>query len=950
VNTARDARRAEQAGRLVDRDELPPPNELTAEDAGALAWAVKDLCYAAWSSDPQRAVKAADALRRLGEAGHVGPAAAVQSEIGALIAWTDGIAKLIHGEMDAASASFDAAAAAFSTLGQARHAAQTQVPKIMALAMLGRNEEAARCAQAAERALLEHGDLHAASKVSLNLGNLLLRSDRYADAARQFAEAAAMFARSGDHEHSVMVDLGLADALTALGNFDEALRMYARARARSVTHGFPVLQTLAEESVALLELVRGRYRDALAGLEAACRRYAKLQMPQHLAIAERQLANAYLELRLLPEALAGFDTALARFRALEMQVDQAWTLAQRGRALALAGQRMAAAGSLVEAVRLFIAQGNTLGVAAVTLARAELALAADQTDQALELAGAAVDGFGRAGQVDRQLRAQVIVAQAMLRRGDVQAARKHFDTTLDAARAHQLLPVQLRCLTGRAMAAGAAGDPAAARADLQAAVELFEDQHRTLPGDEVRSAFQNDHLLPFRELLRLELQAHEAGHAAAAAVLAQLDRFRARTLADRLGAAAADAEDGDEAQRAATRELRARLAWLYRRAQRVQDMAPPSAALTAELRAAEHELLERARRTRLAGAAAAPASDGAEFDVAALKEALAPSDVLVEYGVLDDELFACVVSHDGVHVQRRLAAWSAVRDAVWSARFQLEAFRHGSARIQRHLGELTLRAQAHLQRLHACVWEPLTAWVAGRRRVLVVPLGALGSIPFAALHDGTCCVAERQELALAPSARFALRALARRPAAIRSVLAIGDSARLPHAGREAQAVAALLPRGTAFVGDEATVANLRAHCAGADVVHLACHAQFHADSPLFSALHLRDEVLSAESIESLRLPGAVVVLSGCETALHGQEGGDEMFGLTRAFLLAGAARVVASLWPVDDAVTAEWMGDFYAALRRGDAPAAALRAAQLGARRRHEHPFYWASFAIVGGW
>jgi CHAT domain-containing protein len=263
---------------------------------------------------------------------------------------------------------------------------------------------------------------------------------------------------------------------------------------------------------------------------------------------------------------------------------------------------------------------------------------------------------------------------------------------------------------------------------------------------------------------------------------------------------------------------------------------------------------------------------------------------------------------------------------------------------------LTQRVQSHLQHLHTLVWQPLAARLAGQQRVLIVPHGPLGSIPFAALHDGARCVGEQHELAFAPSARVALRALAARPATAQEVLALGDSTRLAHAGQEAQAVAALLPRGAAFVGEEATVANLRRHCASADVIHLACHAQFRADNPLFSALHLRDGVLSAEAIEALRLPSAVVVLSGCETALHGQESGDEMFGLTRAFLLAGAARVIASLWPVDDAVTAGWMKDFYTGLRRGQGPAAALRLAQLAARRQREHPFYWASFTLVGGW
>jgi CHAT domain-containing protein len=75
-----------------------------------------------------------------------------------------------------------------------------------------------------------------------------------------------------------------------------------------------------------------------------------------------------------------------------------------------------------------------------------------------------------------------------------------------------------------------------------------------------------------------------------------------------------------------------------------------------------------------------------------------------------------------------------------------------------------------------------------------------------------------------------------------------------------------------------------------------------------------------------------------------------MVGLVRAFLIAGASRVLASLWPVDDAVTAGFMSHFYRALRHGAAPAAALREAQQAVRREHAHPLYWAAFTLYGGW
>ncbi|HEX6362459.1 MAG TPA: CHAT domain-containing protein, partial [Albitalea sp.] len=171
-----------------------------------------------------------------------------------------------------------------------------------------------------------------------------------------------------------------------------------------------------------------------------------------------------------------------------------------------------------------------------------------------------------------------------------------------------------------------------------------------------------------------------------------------------------------------------------------------------------------------------------------------------------------------------------------------------------------------------------------------------------------------------------------------------------HAAHEARFVAGLFPEGLAFTAEAATIETLQAHAGRAEVVHLACHAHFRSDNPMFSALELADGALTVERAEALALQPGLVVLSACETGLAELGSGDEMVGLVRAFLVGGAARVLASLWTVDDAVTARFMAAFYGALRRGDAPAAALRSAQLEVMREHRHPFYWAAFTLHGGW
>lgn len=932
----------------------PPLDPLDDASALAMAWQLKDRCYASWSSDPPASVEAAQALDRLRRQLTTDTGSDTLCEVDALVAWTAGIARAVRGDMAAAVGCFDEAAARFAQLDQPLRAAQTQVPKIMALTMLGQHDAAGRCADDTQSMLLEHGDVHTASKVALNQGSTLLRSGHHAQAVPYFEKASAWFSSLEDREHCAMADLGLGDAYAALGQPLAAARIYERALRQAQSHGFRVLQAIAEESLALLDLARGRFREALAGLEQAHRRYAELDMPQHLAIMEMHLAETYLDLRLLPEALSGLAAAIARFDSLSMQVDRAWALLYQGRAWALAGQLAAATASFELGATLFEQQANARGSAAMALARAELALLRGDAQEAHRLSRLAARDFDAAGLEARRLRADVVTAQALLVLQDPVTARRLFDAALEAARGHDLLPLQMHCLAGRAMAARATGDLDAARADLEAAAALFDDMGRTLPDDEVRSAYQSDHLLVFRELLRMALDdcARAMDHPTSVAVLVQLERFRARVLADRLAGSAASGDAADHPSRTAATDgdgPEARLAWLHRRARRLQDDLGAAATLAQQIRLTERELIERSRRARVSSSAQAPSAD-LPFDIRALHKRLRPGDALVEYGVLDDELFAIVVGSGGVAIRRHLASWQRVLQVVRWTRFQLQSPRYGAAATQRHAKSLLHRAEQRLGELYGLIWAPLEAALRGKGRVLVVPHAQLGAIPFAALGNGYECLVDRHEIAIAPSARIALRGLGRAPRRVHSVLALGESSRLPHAAQEATAVASMLPDGLACVGDKATAQALIRHGQRVDVIHLACHAQFRADNPMFSSVHLHDGPLSAQAIESLRLRSAIVVLSACETALHAEHGGDEIFGITRAFLVAGAERVVASLCTVDDAATAQMMRAFYAALKDGRTPGAALRAAQRSARAQAEHPYYWAAFTLIGGW
>jgi CHAT domain-containing protein len=126
--------------------------------------------------------------------------------------------------------------------------------------------------------------------------------------------------------------------------------------------------------------------------------------------------------------------------------------------------------------------------------------------------------------------------------------------------------------------------------------------------------------------------------------------------------------------------------------------------------------------------------------------------------------------------------------------------------------------------------------------------------------------------------------------------------------------------------------------------------------PLRSCLVLHDGALTAQEILKLRLGADLLVLSACQTARQQVGRGDELMGLVRVLLYAGATSLVVSLWSVDDCSTGELMQHFYDMLYAGEPAqhvnrAKVLRQAMLDIRRQPgwEHPYYWAPFILTGG-
>jgi CHAT domain-containing protein len=244
-------------------------------------------------------------------------------------------------------------------------------------------------------------------------------------------------------------------------------------------------------------------------------------------------------------------------------------------------------------------------------------------------------------------------------------------------------------------------------------------------------------------------------------------------------------------------------------------------------------------------------------------------------------------------------------------------------------------------------------------KLIVVPHGVLHDLPFAALTpNGKSYLHDRYTITYLPSVSILPYVKSRTKPGSNKILVLANNQedgvpQLNYAYDEAIWIASLF--GThPLLGAEATPSALREKINEADIIHLIAHFDFDPKNPLSNRVLVghdkeHEEPLDIGYIASLDLRHtSLVVLSACQTHLGKRSRGDDVIGLSRAFIYAGSPSVIASLWSVDDDATEKLMIAFYTHLKEGLGKAESLRIAQADIRRQFPHPYYWAGFVLTG--
>jgi CHAT domain-containing protein len=262
--------------------------------------------------------------------------------------------------------------------------------------------------------------------------------------------------------------------------------------------------------------------------------------------------------------------------------------------------------------------------------------------------------------------------------------------------------------------------------------------------------------------------------------------------------------------------------------------------------------------------------------------------------------------------------------------------------------------------------EPIAQWAAPRDIVCLVPHGLLHRLPLHALKLEGQYLIERNPVVYNPSATVLKLCQSKRknnsdgtPARQTAVI-FGDSRGDRSDAREQAKRLAELFKVVPLLGNDVTKDAFRQNVVGKDIVHFVGHGQFDKAQPLNSGLQLTGkEVLTADEVFGLRglLHAYLVTLSACETGINENRPGDELIGLTRAFLQIGTPSLLVSLWPVPQDSNAFLMEQFYSYLLNDPAilKVDALRQAMLETKNRPDKPlwasfYHWAPFVLVGDW
>ncbi|HEX9984263.1 MAG TPA: CHAT domain-containing protein [Thermoanaerobaculia bacterium] len=901
-------------------------------------------------------------------------------------ALVEGIGFIRKEEGPAAVAQLQYARDVFHDLADCRGEADATYALAVAHGVRGDLKEGIRWFEAAVPLQYELGDNGAEASSLREIGRFLKLQREYDKARDYLSRSLAIFEQADDPGSEQMLHDHLGECELYAGRQYIAIAHFERALALADETGIRDREATYINNIGVSYGSVGEWKKALQALERAAALHAISGERAELANTMTSVGAMHGWLGAHEEALAVFAKALALARELRDPRKEAVAQMNSGVSLTELGQLDRAQAALDACLALLagIDDPRLYAMAYRHVGRLEARRGNDRAallEHQRSLMFAQIANNRRA-----EAYALLNIGTHYVALGEPERARESYERVLAISCEVEDRGLESAVRMSRARLARREGRLREALSEVDAALPILEELRGNVAGSNLRASYQSTLHDDYETAIDILMALGEEGRA-----LEISERARGRGLLDVLNQGGVDVRKGME-----PRLLESETAWRRTLNEKAALRArlPKGAkqqALDAEIAAA---VLELRRVEREIGAA--------NPRYAALTQPAAPSLREIQKELLDRDTMLIEVALG----DKRSYLWTVTRERVTSRELPK---RKDLEPLARRVHEALSRRDGEFLREGARLRELLLGNGALPKRLVFVVEGALQYVPFAALPASvaqrrgtggkgaeyrplvvdheivsmpsiTSLAALRRELKDRKPAPYTVAVFAD-PVFTRddprvehgaATVAMSMSPRAPHSVRlpltrdEAQSILRLVPRREARAAldfDASRPAALGNALRNYRYIHFATHGVLDGTHPELSGVVLslvdrkgrpQDGFLRLHDVYNLDLPAELVVLSACQTALGKDMKAEGLIGLTRGFMYAGAARVVSTLWKIDDRSTAELMKRFYEGML-GDAklpPAAALRAAQIEMWRsaRRNHPYHWAAFTLQGEW
>lgn len=882
---------------------------------------------------------------------------------------------------------------------------------------LGQNEMARRqCAQALQ---LSQGTGNRAGEAEAlnNLGEIYNWSGELATALSIYRRALSIWNELRDWRGVAQTQLYLGFTYSDLSQPREAFRFYHQALSQWQSAHDRRGEAITLTAIGRLYFRVGESQEALNFFERALPIARSVGDPIEEGRIYNGMASTYGQLGELPKAVENYKRVISLFHDAGYSKGEGANLFDAGRIYTALGQTELALDHFQRALEISRAVGDRRMQAFELREIGRAYYSLGQTAKAIEHCRRALS-FWQAGR-DFRAEADTLnpLGQMYVAQGKTRLAEHSFNRALLLSRKAEHPFGEAAALHNIARLERDNRNLAAARQRSEEGLRIIESLRERVNNPELRTSYfasvRQQHEFYVDVLMKLHHEQPSQGFDYAA--FEASERSRARSLLETLTAARVGVRDRVdpallENERALNQQIsdlarqRTKLAHDGQAAGEADKVAKQIDELVWQLREVEAQI-------RASSTGSAMLATTQPLDLRRIQQQVLDEDsVLLEYLLGEDRSYL----------------WAVTRREVFSyelpPRTQIEAatrkFRELLMANQPRAGETFQQQQSRIREADAQLPEaaavlgdlliaPVQARL-GTKRLVIVPDGALHSIPFQALTVASATQSERvpllvdHEIVYEPSASTLALVLndSNRPQAQNTIAVFADPVfdaddsrvgrgvtaeandktgirgvfrdlgitddkvvALPASREEADKILSFVPPGTSLKAlgfDANRAAVTKPELNQYRIVHFATHGFVDYERPELSGLVLslvdqngqpQDGFLRLHDIYNLKLSANLVVLSACNTALGKEIKGEGLIGLSRGFMYAGAGGVAASLWKVDDDATAELMARFYEGMfRRGLTPSAAMRDAQLSMwrQKRWQAPYYWAAFIIHG--